>query len=68
MLSIAVALLGAWILNWFGFANLVNTAMIELFNISISIHSYYFISACIGAIKTILRTLKPEVVKINNKD
>lgn len=43
-------LLLAWILNIFGFGQIVITAMKELFDIDISMAAYYFIFAIIGSI------------------
>lgn len=68
MLNIAFSLLGAWILNWFGFANLVNDGMTQLFGIHISISSYYFIFACIGEIKSIINTFHYPNIKISDKN
>lgn len=59
MLSIAFALLGAWILNCFGFGQVVITGMKEVFGVEIGMTSYYFIFAMIGALKSILNKLHP---------
>jgi len=59
MLSIAFALLGAWILNCFGFSQVVITGMRELFGIEIGVTTYYFMFAIMGALKSILNKLHP---------
>ncbi|MBS4207346.1 hypothetical protein [Bacillus sp. FJAT-50079] len=40
----------AWVLSWFKFEQLFIRAFKELFNKEITIASYYFLFACVGAI------------------
>ena len=69
MLYIAGNMLGAWILSWFGFDNLVIGSMQRLFNITITSGDYYFIFACIGVIKAIVAQFhSPIKIKLNDED
>ena len=58
MLSIAGALLGGWILSWFGFDNLVISGMMELFGKTITTTGYYFMFAIMGALSSIALKFK----------
>ncbi|MEE5181066.1 hypothetical protein JDW21_19485 [Bacillus subtilis] len=55
MLFIAFSLLGGWILNLFGFDNLVIDGAKELFHINITTTGYYLIFAIVGLLKSIVR-------------
>lgn len=66
MISIALSLLGAWILSWFGFDHLVIKGMHELFNITITGTGYYFIFAIIGALRAIASNSREIKVNFDN--
>lgn len=55
-------LFAAWVLSLFGFVSIVQTGILELFNISISVGTYYFIFAVLGMLS------KPVRVKLNNNN
>ncbi len=44
-----------WILSWFGFINVVQVGCHELFNITISTTTYYFIFAILGFIACLFK-------------
>ena len=52
------ALILAWFLNLFNFDNITKEALLELFNISISTSTYYFIFAIIGLVGGALKDSK----------
>lgn len=52
----------AWILSLFGFIPVVQTGILELFGISISTGTYYFIFAVLGALSM------PIKIKLNNNN
>ncbi len=56
-----IGLLLGWILSLFGFFNVVQTGMNELFGIVISMPTYYFIFAVIGIL-----TPKSKIRKSDN--
>lgn len=58
MLWVIGALFAGWILNLFGFENLVIGGMQEFFNVTITMTGYYFLFGVIGMIKFILYTPK----------
>lgn len=69
MFSIALSLLGAWILSWFGFDNLFIHGVNELFGLDLSTAGYYFIFALFGMLKNVLYILKPKAeIKFSNKN
>ena len=51
-------LLSGWILSLFGFIELVQGAMLELFNMPITSTSYYFIFALVGFIVGAIRAIR----------
>lgn len=57
-----IGLLLGWILSLFGFFNVVQTGMNELFGIVISMPTYYFIFAIIGILtpKSKVKTSKSD--------
>lgn len=57
MISIVWSLLIAWILNLFHFGGVVIKGFDELFGISISLTSYYFLFGMGGFIKSILPSI-----------
>jgi membrane protein implicated in regulation of membrane protease activity len=48
MLAIAWALLGGWILSWFGFKAVVIAGMAQVFGLTINTLGYYFLFAMFG--------------------
>jgi choline-glycine betaine transporter len=70
MLWIAGSLLTGWILNLFGFDNLVQTGMKEIFDVTITKSGYYFIFGLIGMLKFIAHTPKGKIseIKFGNKE
>ncbi|UGO48000.1 hypothetical protein PQE72_gp186 [Bacillus phage vB_BanS_Skywalker] len=57
MFSIIGALLGGFILQLFGFDNVVQTGMLEVFGKTISDTSYYFLFGMMGASKSVFARL-----------
>jgi hypothetical protein len=57
MLIVSFLLIG-WILCWFKFNNMFIGAFKELFNMEITIASYYFIFFCIGTIGDLILFIK----------
>lgn len=62
------SLLAGWILSWFGFDNVVQTGMKEVFDIAITQTGYYFVFGLLGAIKSIFFTLKPSRINIGKNE
>ena len=52
----------SWVLSLFGFVQVAQTDILELFGISISVGTYYFIFAVLGAVT------KPIRIKLNNNN
>ena len=59
-------LIGAWFLSWFGFEHTTITAFKELFNITLSVSSYYFLFAVLGLIGSVINGKK--TIEFNTKD
>lgn len=57
MLNIIWALFVAWFLNIWGFSNVWITGFNELFGITISVTTYYFIFGAVGLLKNIIEKI-----------
>lgn len=58
--------IGAWFLSWFGFEHTTITAFKELFNITLSVSSYYFLFAGLGLIGSVINGQK--TIQVTTKD
>lgn len=56
--SMIDTLIGAWFLEQFGFGDMVITSLHELFGVTISISTYYFMAAVLGLVLGLIITAK----------
>jgi hypothetical protein len=68
MLNIALGLLGGLILSWFGFYEVVNVGMVEVFHTTITTTGYYFLFGIFGALRSIGKSFNEENTLTFNKD
>lgn len=68
MFHIAGSLLGALILSWFGFDNVVDTGMHEVFGKNISTTGYYFLFGLLGALRSVGYAFNSTKLNFNKKE